>query len=331
MRTTSLKSLEPIFHQSYHLNETQLLSYNNLCCFCGIKCENTKYILQENPTVCLMRCQSCNVIFASRLPIQSALDNYYEQYYLSSKMNSPEERITFNGSRRFGRHLAHKTYTYLPKKHLTILDYGGGDGSIAWHTAIELINKGIQNIDIFVIDYNEVPLNKTHPHISITYLNSLAGFQIQNIDFIIASAIVEHLPNPDVILLDLLNLLSEQGLFYARTPFNFPFIQLFDLVSLKFDFTFPAHIYDLGQCFWKNFFLELIPSGFFTVLHSSPAIVEASFKEHFFKALISHISKLPWYLLGEKYNFYGGWEVIAHKNSSELIQAYIPKLNGDIK
>lgn len=329
MKTTSLKLLEPIFHQSCHLNETQLLPCNNLCCFCGIQCQNTRCILQKDPVVYLIQCQSCGAIFASRLPIQSALDNYYAQYYLSAKMNAPQERITFDGSRRFGKYLARKTYLYLQKEHLKILDYGGGDGNIAWHVAIELLSKGVQRIDIFVVDYNKIPLNKTHPSISITYVTSPEHLQLQSIDFIIASAIIEHLPNPNIVLLDLLNLLSEQGLFYARTPYNFPFIKLFNSVGLKFDFTFPAHIYDLGQHFWQNFFVGLIPPGFFMILHLGPAIVEASFKEHFFTALISHIFKLPWYLLGKKYDFYGGWEVIARKNNSSLIHSYTPKLEGD--
>jgi hypothetical protein len=128
---------------------------------------------------------------------------------------------------------------------------------------------------------------------------------------------MEHITAPRPILDELLAKVKVGGHFYARTPYVTPFMQLLEFFGQRWDLTFPAHVHDLGQSFWEGQFGQAGHYRHFVTLHSRPSIVEASFRTHFIKAIISLAFKLPWHFLGRRWGFVGGWEIVSRRDPSK--------------
>lgn len=320
-----MKAGSAIFHESRHLDDKQLLSPNPECIFCGSEERLTICVMQKNPEVSLQKCVNCGAASASRLPTKEALDEYYEDYYRSSCFAAHTQRITFDNAERFGRHLAYRLANYANASSMKILDFGGGDGSIALRTAQQLLRRGCASAHITVVDYNNALAETDDARIALVRQDILEGLSPQGFDLVIASAVIEHVPEPLAVLLALLNLLGRGGIFYARTPYVVPLIRLFKLLGMEWHFTFPAHIHDLGRDFWEAFFGKVISSDHFSLLESRPAIVETSFKDHFLRTLVAYTFKAPWYLLRKHYTLVGGWEVFVRRESDAIIDADIKR------
>ena len=307
------------FHQSRHLNDNQLLLPDSACPFCGSDCRQTVFNLQDNPQISLLKCAVCNAVSSSRVPTDETLITYYNDYYESLPSSDSCERITHDDSKRFGIHLADRVNKYLDRPHLRILDYGGGDGSISEWMAVKLLEKDFHKIDIVVVDYNKTTVSTRNQRISITRKDNLEDNDCLY-DVVIASAIIEHLPQPRDILIRLLNLMDVDGVFYARTPCMLPLIKLLKNFGIKMDFSFPGHIHDLGQAFWESYLRHAISREDLILLESNPSIVETTFKRHFLRTLASYLFKAPWYLLGRRYTLVGGWEIFIKKTSRNRIE-----------
>jgi hypothetical protein len=98
------------------------------------------------------------------MPLSSVLDRYYAAYYASG-----EEKVTFSSRAYFARHLLQYLH-WNTARSLKILDFGGGDGSLAREVARRLIvAKWAPAIVIDLVDYE--PPGVSH-HSAIT-LNAL--------------------------------------------------------------------------------------------------------------------------------------------------------------
>jgi len=267
----------------------------------------------------LLKCANCNAASASRLPTKEALDRYYQGYYKTSFFLGREERTTFDRPQRFGRHLARRLREHLTRPTMRIIDFGGGDGSVAVSTAEQLLDAGLDRAELTIVEYNKELIRVDDERISLEHQSSIDNLPLRHYDFVIASAVLEHIPRPRQMLIRLLNLLRRDGIFYARTPCVVPFVKLLRHLGVKWDFTFPAHIHDLDQEFWESLFNEAVFKRHFAVLESGPAIVETCFRDHFLTTLASHVSKAPWYVLGKRYGFVGAWELFVRKGSDAIL------------
>jgi len=292
------------FHQSRHLSDSEMMPPTNSCPFCGSLNRTQVHVLQTNPLVDLFKCNNCKATSASRLPTPEALNAYYDHYYSSPDFQC---RVTFDDTMRFGRHLAQISGTQLKSSTIRILDFGGGDGLISVRTAEQLLKQGCEKVEITVIDYNKTVVKFEDNRITITNLDTIENLPRFRYDFVIASASLEHVPQLTEILFGLLNLLKKGGVFYARTPYNMPIIHLCKFLGLHWDFTFPAHIYDLGQDFWETLFNDKIAEGEFTILRSTPSIVETRLDKHFWRTIFAYALKAPWFIFGKRYTLVGGW------------------------
>ncbi len=305
-----------VFHQSVCMRECDLRPPNAACPICGALNRSFIGVLQHKPRIDLLACENCAAVSASRIPSDEALARYYATYYKSPLMLKATQNVTFDHSRRFGRHLASRYIQYgSAANRVSVLDYGGGDGSLAWAVAealFESFESDAVTADITVIDYTADVVPYWHDHIAIRKLSNLKPISKQ-FDLIIASAIIEHLPEPAPVLQHLFSLMKPGGLFYARTPCVVPFLKLFKAIGIHWDFTYPAHIHDLGQTFWKQFFARHEPETGVRLVESRPSIVETSFKKHFLRTLLAYVLKCPWPATGKYHRFVGGWEVFARK------------------
>jgi len=165
-----------------------------------------------------------------------------------------------------------------------------------------------------VVDYNTVPISAPlpNPAICLQYHPNLESLPAGHFDFVIASAVLEHIPEAKAALEQLLGLMRPGAAFYARTPFVVPLFKLCQRFRVGMDFTFPGHIYDLGQAFWEKYFAKREGKPF-RVLSSRPSIVESAFHDAFFRTGAAHLCKFPWLLFGSKWGFVGGWEIVVER------------------
>lgn len=304
-----------LFHQSVHLLEHDLLASSVSCPFCASTDRVPVAMLQKNPDVDLLYCRNCHAASSSRMPKPETLDRYYSRYYDSFDVK--DDRITLDSPNRMASHIARRAGAalgVLAGRDISILDYGGGDGSISAKVAQELIKLGAEKVDINLIDYDKSTVATTSGRIQFSRPNDLTQIDEQSMHLVIASAVVEHIPEARDVLIKLLSSLKQGGVFYARTPYVTPLSKVAKLVNVEFDFTYPAHVHDLGARFWNRVIAILPLQGEFSVLRSTPSIVETSFDQHFVRTLAAHILKIPGYVFKEAYGLVGGWEIFIRRH-----------------
>ena len=302
-----------VFHQSAHLPEQDLLAPGSSCPFCASTERTPVEVLQEGPEVVLLYCRACHAASASRMPKPEALEKYYSHYY-----DDKEEKITSDTPGRMASHIVRYARPHmgeLADRDVFLLDYGGGDGSISTRVAREFLSQGARKVGIALVDYDRSTMETSGQRFQITRPDDLAQIADQSMDIVIASAIIEHIPEPREALVRLFSSLKPGGIFYARTPYVTPLSRLARVVNSRFDFTYPAHVHDLGAKFWNNV-VHLLPLyGEFQVLRSTPSIVETSFRQHFLRTFAAYALKMPGYVFKENYGLVGGWEVFIHRHS----------------
>lgn len=305
-----------IYHSSKHLPEEKLHPAVPACPWCGCAKRESIASLQQNPLVTLLECPECFATSASRMPTSEALANYYAVYYATEKFEKMGAKVTAGDPGRMGAHFSRWMEGRNQGQVLRILDFGGGDGTVAVQAADLLSRRqpSVRRIEIMVVDYNTIPIPALPPNpaICLQHHPNLESLPAGCFDFVIASAVLEHIPEAKVTLDQLLSLMRPGAAFYARTPFVVPLFKLCQRLGVEMDFTFPGHVYDLGQAFWEKYFSRR-EGRRFRVLSSRPSIVESAFHDVFFRTVAAHLCKFPWLLLGSKWGFVGGWEIVVER------------------
>ncbi len=275
------------------------------CPICGYTGNRRPVIaLQDTPPVHLLECL-CGCSSASQMPRDEVLREYYKGYYAAK-----DGTATFDGSDRFAGHLF-RSLGVAPKNTIRILDFGGGvDAVVSRSLARRFIQRGTRSVEITLVDYNascprEWGAITVDCYQSVPEATPSSGF-----DIVVASAIVEHIPYPRDIMLRLLNSLGVDGRAYFRTPSMSSIIKAAALFGMRIDFTFPAHVHDMGQPFWENVLATLGVSSAFRLTRSQPSIVETEFLAHPTRTVIAHAFKWPWFVLRRHYSMVGGWEAV---------------------
>jgi SAM-dependent methyltransferase len=305
-----------VYQNAYVLSEAQLIDASENCPICdGSDPRELLFKIQHDPEIGLLPCRECDGCSASRMPTPETLAGYYSQYYREN-----DERVTFAGTERFARHIIRGLCSYTDPAHtetFKILDFGGGDGSLSKKIAEIMVAEGIQSrpIEIVLVELQEVSPSSTDSFV-LTATDSL-----ERVDgafhLVLASAILEHIPDLRSVLPTLLTHVSEGGIFYARTPYMVPFKKIFRWLNL----TYPGHVHDLGPRFWGK--AHRFADHGMSVAVSRPSPVETSFRTHPIRTSVVYLLKAPAHLerLANKTNhprwpFVGGWEVFLSRASS---------------
>ena len=304
-----------VFNKTLNLDESKLEPPDPRCPLCSSTDRQPVYILQETPEILLMNCNACHAASASRIPTKEALEEYYSAYYDSAAIQTPDNHATFDHPMRLSVNLANDYISYQGDSHISILDFGGGDGTISQLLGMQLVKRGAAHVDITVIDYHKKLVSPQDSRISINRRDTLDKLDCLY-GFVIASAVIEHNPRPRTLLRSLMQRVERGGIFYIRTPYMLPLMKLLRILGLRVDFTYPGHLHDLGQVFWEGYFMNECPDDF-QILKSNPSLVQTTLRKHFIRTALAYSLKAPWYLLGRSYKYVGGWEILVRKRSRE--------------
>lgn len=304
-----------VFQSGIHVRKEDI--YNSSKCPICLSQKSREKVLniQNHPKVDLLFCKNCYGSSASSMPKKEKLNEYYSKYYQNSNKKT-KENISFYNAKKLAKHIAASIDMRNFRKEISILDFGGGDGSISIElgNCLQKINKNLF-VKIIVIDFSNT---KT---ISFKNMNVTFGRELNNIktkfNIILASAVLEHIPELGTIMRILFSLMKNDGsYFYARTPFIGSIKKLFKFM----DFTYPFHVHDIGCSFWNRIITTFSLKNT-KAIFSRPAIPETDFKQTFIPTLISYILKFPahlevWLFKTKKdifWKYYGSWEVLLLK------------------
>ena len=286
---------------------------NNVSCgMCG--CDKFEIInkYSDVPLVHFVRCAKCGGITYDKIPKQEVYDkiNGTESYY-DDYEEVGNSQITFYGAERIATHIINliekNGFKKGEKNNLSILDFGGGSGEIAY-TVAKMLRGAYKNIEIVVVDYTDKLYKQNDNVIKMEREFPLEKIEDRKFDIIIASAVIEHIPAPGKDILRLFNMIKENGFLYFRAPYFYPIYNVLKKFGIEFDIMYPHHVWDLDDKWWDKL-TEILNISDAEIVVSKPSIVEKSFKSHPLGALVAYIMKAPRYLF-KKWKYVGGWEAV---------------------
>lgn len=294
-----------------HLASSELVDATQACPICLSDSPRRRVVrVQADPDVFMLACSRCRASSASHMPRPEVLARYYAEFY-----SGFDRAVTFSSAARFASHVVRQLPRRASGPTLRILDYGGGDGSLSRAVAERLLALGrTSRTEIVVVDFGSHP-SVVEANLSVRFQSPaepLAGPH----DLVLASAILEHVPDLHRLLPDLLDALAAGGLFYARTPYSIPLTTL--LPSL--DLGYPAHVHDMGSPFWNR-----LPETFsrpVRLLASQPSLVAGSLTEDPLRTIAGFALKLPAHIENflsprerktRLWHLVGGWEVVLQR------------------
>jgi SAM-dependent methyltransferase len=298
-----------VFHAGRHLSPEELYDHARTCPIClRERAGRVVMRVQRSPDVELLECENCGGCSTSSMPRPEILADFYRSYYDSSAA-----KTTYDDVSRLGRHIEGCLRPNCLGDCPRILDFGGGDGALAVDVAQRLLLKSAcLSAEICVVDFHQ-PRSAPHPKITIACCDSLEKVSGQ-FDLVIASAVLEHIPEVNPVFRRLISLVRAGGWFYARTPYVAPFAFL----PFKMDFTFPGHVHDLGPRFWDRVLETFSLKG--EILRSAPSPVETILSKHFFRTIAAAALRFParlecrlrspGSLRRRGWNLVGGWEIL---------------------
>lgn len=293
------------YHQSRHLPAESLEDASAACPACGnTRPRDVVCRIQDEPRVDLLECGHCGICSASMMPTAAALEDYYSSYYAAEG-----DKHTFAEVGRFGRHVARRLEGHFEV--LRVLDFGGGDGTLALAVArCALEESRADRVELTIVDSTPAR-HSEDARITVRSVDELDAVE-GRFDLVIASAILEHVPAVGACLKRLFGLCAPGALFYARTPYWAPLAKW----TRRVDLTFPGHVHDIGPPFWNHIGATY---GIGAVLVASqPSIVETGFGDAPVRTLAAHVLKAPSRLevavrpFGWRrplWGVVGGWEV----------------------
>ncbi len=297
------------FHESRHLTEEELVDARAACPAClSTAPRRSAHAIQRDPDIDLLICGACGIGSASWMPTPETLERYYGQYYDDTE----GAHVTFSGVSRLSRRIADELGSLFGRPVARVVDFGGGDGSVSIGIAELLVaERGVGRVDIELVDHAE-PADPPRQEIRIQRTGDLADLT-GRFDIVIASAILEHVPDLHGTMTRLFSLAGPGAIFYARTPWWAPLVGVVPGVDL----TFPGHVHDIGAPFWggvvETYGLDA------ELIASRPSIVETEWADAPGRTLAASLlkspSRLEMLLRGPRtrrpvWRWVGGWEAV---------------------
>ena len=168
---------------------------------------------------------------------------------------------------------------------------------------------------IALVDYT-ADTHEDSAFFSLQSYPSLTALDTARFDVILASAVVEHVPDGYTLLRSLFDRLDDGGVFYARTPFEIPLKKVWADFSLRY----PMHVHNMGPSFWNR-----VPERYafpLELLVSQPSFVCSGFsRKKIVRTCAAYLLKMPARLEGMLrqqpkdyiWEWVGGWEALIQR------------------
>jgi len=299
-----------------HMREDQLNPVLVRCPICNADDIGSSLELQFEPNVSLLRCGHCAAGFASRMPTAETLKQYYASYYDAPKYKDlAEAHVHFSGPQRLARHIFRRVKLQRSRGAVRrLFDFGGGDGTVAILIGQQILAGGYADrVEIVLVDYAS-PRPVHDSRLSISSVHEPGSLEEDDFDIGIASASLEHIPDLRSCLVGLLKAVRRGGSLYVRTPYVEPLMRLAGSIGVSIDFGYPAHLYDLGEMFWRHILATVDLAESYRIRSSRPSIVESTLVSAPLRTIAAHALKAPWWLLGDRYGLIGGWEAVVERD-----------------
>ena len=143
------------FHASIrvdHVSAENLVPADQSCPVCLFSGPRAAVLrIQTTPDIYYLKCPSCGACSTSAMPSPVYLEDYYNKYYAET-----DAGVTIRNVNRFARHILNRVNLLSGNNVLQILDFGGGDGSVAIAISEILIKENsARKTNIVLIDYSE--------------------------------------------------------------------------------------------------------------------------------------------------------------------------------
>ncbi len=294
-------------HSPAHLAADSLLPPDPRCPACG-GARDLRAVMpvQSDPAVAFVRCPRCEVLSASPMPTPGYLEAFYRDSFARSYVGRAEGE-----GPGLGRHVARRAAPPTRGGLVRVLDFGGNVGALGLEVARQFLRRGVADrVALHVVDF-VAPLASNDPRIVVTSspkLDPAATF-----DLVVASAVLEHIPDLSTTLRSLAAAVAPGGRFYVRAPWIRPLRRLLP----RYETCFPAHVHDFPAAFWARLptaldlplrVLDAGPSPVDTTLRAAPVVTLAAMAlkapARLERRLRRSPDATPWWPL------VGGWEVI---------------------
>jgi 2-polyprenyl-3-methyl-5-hydroxy-6-metoxy-1,4-benzoquinol methylase len=176
-----------------------------------------------NNETSICHCKKCGFAFYALRPSENEMGKLYENYrdtVYQKQRQKHDSWYTKEINNLFDDQIVYKSRQEIANKFLikhidatdikSVLDYGGSTGI---H-----IPQIFTNAKKYVFDISGV---KTVD--GVQYLNNLDDANKQQYDFVMCTAVLEHVSKPNQILRQLKEMVSENGYLYIGVPFDSPF------------------------------------------------------------------------------------------------------------
>ena len=126
------------FHRGKRVGAADIDDARQMCPVChSSRPRRAVFRVQRDPDIEMLECTACGAASASHMPKPDVLATYYAEYYAGASL-----RHTLDKPERFARHALRAMPDFDSSTSLRILDFGGGDGSLAIAVAKLLQSRG---------------------------------------------------------------------------------------------------------------------------------------------------------------------------------------------
>jgi 2-polyprenyl-3-methyl-5-hydroxy-6-metoxy-1,4-benzoquinol methylase len=173
-----------------------------MCKFCS---SERQFLINSDNNFSHYQCKSCLHVDVSPMPSLEELENYYNKEYDYTKPPTVDLDK---------RHFFVAKYFEKSTRNISILDIGCANGDFL----AGLRHLGFNDLSGIELNKEMGKIAKTREIIVIDGMFNSESFKNQKFDFINLGDVIEHVPNPEILLGDLSNLLAPDGICFISTP-----------------------------------------------------------------------------------------------------------------